>query len=385
MGNEAKIDVVIPNITAAFVGTKGTDGFAEVVDDFSNAKEVRILTYSKIGSGNNKYDLKLKDLRTLGPDTELQIIVALPGLKNQKTDGHYNSNRYREDSIVEELGKIKNQIDISQFSCKDVEIYVCFKNHAKLIGTENILYIGSANYSDYSFRNYEAGMVIKDKAVIREIYDRYFDEIVAVRYHADGYDTIRLIVLSIAENLENLKMDIDAFISYFEDRLENVEGMKATYLALLDQVKEVVAQFESCEGVLMENASSDMDEVQNALKDMQTQIFTAFDSGYEKDIEFFADYYEEHHMAKKGVYSTDSWIDEDTLYKLLSEEEEREYYISEYWTEELQNKSEIGELIKIIDDSIKITQNLVHYFNKSPYELFELELVKVGTDENALK
>ena len=147
MNNEAEINVEIPEITAMFVGTKGKYGFAQVVDDFPNAKEVRILTYSRIGYGNN--NLKLRELQTLSPETKLCIIVALPGLKNPTIDGQYEHNQFREDSIVMELGKIKQQFDISQYSSKDVEMYVCFKNHAKLIGTENVLYIGSANYSDY--------------------------------------------------------------------------------------------------------------------------------------------------------------------------------------------------------------------------------------------
>lgn len=79
MNNEAEINVEIPEITAMFVGTKGKYGFAQVVDDFPNAKEVRILTYSRIGYGNN--NLKLRELQTLSPETKLCIIVALPGLK----------------------------------------------------------------------------------------------------------------------------------------------------------------------------------------------------------------------------------------------------------------------------------------------------------------
>ena len=302
MNNEAEINVEIPEITAMFVGTKGKYGFAQVVDDFPNAKEVRILTYSRIGYGNN--NLKLRELQTLSPETKLCIIVALPGLKNPKIDGQYEHNQFREDSIVMELGKIKQQFDISQYSSKDVEMYVCFKNHAKLIGTENVLYIGSANYSDNSVQNYEAGMIIRDKSVIKEIYEKYFDEIVAVRYYADEYDTIRLKILSIAEGLENLKMDIDTFIYYFEDRAEKADNMKKTYMMLLNKMKEVIMQLESCDG-------------------------------NEKHIEFFADYYEEYHKERMGVNSCDSWIDEDTPYILLSEEVEQEYYVSEYWTDEL--------------------------------------------------
>ncbi len=57
--------------------------------------------------------------QTLSPETKLCIIVALPGLKNPKIDGQYEHNQFREDSIVMELGKIKQQFDISQYSSKD--------------------------------------------------------------------------------------------------------------------------------------------------------------------------------------------------------------------------------------------------------------------------
>ena len=356
MNNEAEINVEIPEITAMFVGTKGKYGFAQVVDDFPNAKEVRILTYSRIGYGNN--NLKLRELQTLSPETKLCIIVALPGLKNPKIDGQYEHNQFREDSIVMELGKIKQQFDISQYSSKDVEMYVCFKNHAKLIGTENVLYIGSANYSDNSVQNYEAGMIIRDKSVIKEIYEKYFDEIVAVRYYADEYDTIRLKILSIAEGLENLKMDIDIFIDYFEDRAENADNMKKTYMMLLNKMKEVIMQLESCDGKLMETVLSDICGVQNVMEDISRQIYDAFDSGYEKDIEFFADYYEEYHKERMGVNSCDSWIDEDTPYILLSEEVEQEYYVSEYWTDELKKKYEILAPVEVENTQVLYGSNL---------------------------
>ena len=53
--------------------------------------------------------------------------------------------------------------------------------------------------------------------------------------------------------------------------------------------------------------------------------------------------------------------------------------------EELKKKYEVVETIREIDDLIKIINGLVVELNKSPYELFESELVQVGTDKNALK
>lgn len=49
MNNEAEINVEIPEITAMFVGTKGKYGFAQVVDDFPNAKEaVKCITTMRL-------------------------------------------------------------------------------------------------------------------------------------------------------------------------------------------------------------------------------------------------------------------------------------------------------------------------------------------------
>lgn len=51
----------------------------------------------------------------------------------------------------------------------------------------------------------------------------------------------------------------------------------------------------------------------------------------------------------------------------------------------MKKKYEVVETIREIDDLIKIINGLVVELNKSPYELFESELVQVGTDKNALK
>ena len=80
------INCVIPDIEATFIGTKGCDGFAEVVKDFENANEVRILTYSRIGYKKRKNE-KLRALQTLREDTKLRIVIALPEVKNFNNDG----------------------------------------------------------------------------------------------------------------------------------------------------------------------------------------------------------------------------------------------------------------------------------------------------------
>lgn len=54
------------------------------------------------------------------------------------------------------------------------EVSFNFSNHAKIIATDNSLYIGSANYSDESQDNIESGTLIRDKSVIKRIFDEVF-------------------------------------------------------------------------------------------------------------------------------------------------------------------------------------------------------------------
>ena len=58
------------------------------------------------------------------------------------------------------------------------EIYAKFYRFLvdlKLIGTENIVYIGSANYSNESANNIESGVLIEDKEFIQRLYLEFFD------------------------------------------------------------------------------------------------------------------------------------------------------------------------------------------------------------------
>ena len=99
MSSKTDIDVLIPGIMADFVGTRGKNGFDEVIQDFSNAEEVRILTYSRIGS--YRFHSKLSLLKNLAPGTKLRIIVALPGIKNEKQkNGEYDYDQYTVDSVL---------------------------------------------------------------------------------------------------------------------------------------------------------------------------------------------------------------------------------------------------------------------------------------------
>lgn len=377
---EAKIDVVIPDITATFVGTKGKDGFADVIRDFENAQEIRILTYSKIGNGSFN-EKKLKMIKELASEKKLRIIVAMPGLFNYKRNGQVHTNLYSEKDIIKHLDRIKKQIT-AICSSKDTELYVCFKNHAKLVGTENVLYVGSANYSDYSFRNYEAGMIIKDKKNIKKIYEDYFDKIVAVQYCADNYNAIKLNLLSLINGIEELEIFIECFIFNFDERAEHCNSIKKQYKLISSYMEDITNSITNCKDTIPSKLSEDISTIENDIDVISEFISDAFDSGYDKSMEYFANYYEDEHMANKGVYSSDAWIDEETPYIMLCEEAEQEYFISEYWTQDLLNKPVVKETLDLLKNTIKTAEV---WLVREPYDWFKAHMIQIGTDENALK
>ena len=326
-------------------------------------------------------DKKLKIIRELAPGKKLRIIVAIPGLLNKKINGQIHTNLYSEDDIITHLDKIKNQIT-AIYSSEDLEMYVCFKNHAKLVGTENVLYVGSANYNDYSHKNYEAGMIIRDKNSIKEIYEKYFDKVVAVQYCADKYDTIRLNLLSLVDEIEELEIFIHCFISCFDERVENFNSIKKQYEVISSRMEDITRYINDNKKNIPIALSEDICTIENDIDNISEFISGAFDSDYNKNMEYFADYYENEHMDNKGVFSSDAWIDEETPYVMLSEETEQEYYISEYWTQEITEKSVVKETLDLLNAIVKTAKVWLY---KKPYDMFKAQLVQIGTDENVLK
>lgn len=156
------LNVNFPIDDVELIGSKNKYGFDSVLLDFKNAKEIRILTYSKI-SGN-----VLERLRDLSGNVDIKIIIAPAGLPAEKSSNYMT---YSKKDIENKLKDLKELFDASKFNSNNISIYFCFKNHAKLIGADNRLYIGSANNSNGSKFNFEAGVIVKNKDAIQRVYN----------------------------------------------------------------------------------------------------------------------------------------------------------------------------------------------------------------------
>ena len=168
--------------------------YQEVLDDFKQAKKVRIITYNISGNGNN--DPLLEQVRKLGVDVDVQIITNIPS----RFETYYSSAtgkamRSRAKHNIEVyLKKLNPESFTTAFS-----VSFNFFNHAKIIGTENIVYIGSANFSNESKQNIETGVIIKDPAFISRLYDEFFEHIKdsSTPYFDDDFNLLRLLTFNL--------------------------------------------------------------------------------------------------------------------------------------------------------------------------------------------
>lgn len=247
--------------------------FQEIVDDFSKAKTVRVLTYN---ISKNNYQNRLMDaLKGVAEDADVKIITNIPS----RMPTYYNCiagesmrNTYRK-SFTAYL----NRLNPENFQ-SEPDVSFCFDNHAKIIGTENILYIGSANFSDESSGNFESGTIIRDKDIIAKVYEEFFPELEkdAIPYFDDEFNVFRLFVLSMLRKFEKWLEWFDGKIIWKSEKT----GIKGLYDPIgldeddlfdlncdLDEIRHFVSH--------LKDTYSDTDEEYNGLIERLLSDFEA--------------------------------------------------------------------------------------------------------------
>lgn len=181
-----------------FVSSSDELNYKEVLDDFSNAKIIRIITYNI--SKNQNYDVLLDALKNTNAD--IQLITNAPS----RMEKYYDSEA---DLRMKSAAKNNISVYISKLNPENFHgqfiPFFNIQNHAKIIGTENIVYIGSANFSNESAYNIETGVLIEDKNFIQNLYKQFFDEVKneSLSYFDEIFSTFRLFVLSLYEKFRH--------------------------------------------------------------------------------------------------------------------------------------------------------------------------------------
>ncbi|MEK4510140.1 phospholipase D-like domain-containing protein [Paenibacillus sp. FSL K6-2524] len=139
------------------VTSKGEFNFQEVLDDFANAESIFVTTYNI--SARRKELIRALEAAT--DHAEVRIITNIP---NRFERYYGDSPRERASKSIE---RYTQRLDPSNI--ENLATSFNFSNHSKVIMTENIAYIGSANYSEESDHSRETGVLIRGKDLVRVI------------------------------------------------------------------------------------------------------------------------------------------------------------------------------------------------------------------------
>lgn len=330
----------IPFNGGEVVCNRGHLNYQAVLDDFDNAKQIRILTYNI--SKKSYSNILIDALKKVPKTVDVQIITNIPS--------HYTNyyNSHSQSAYQQNFMTYLDKLNPENFESNPY-VGFNFTNHAKIIGTDNIVYIGSANYSDESKNNIESGTLIRDKSFIKNLYDEIFTTIMdeSTPYFDDDFNVLRLFIISMENKFSAWLYKFD------EDLIRENTNTKARMISDFiafdeDDLYELVADLDELNGlkILIENTyTEDDDEYNDVIEKIEKQFdgisldwmsnFVSIDSEFydvivyneeEKAIEYLQEYpdaYDENldncveesmNTASEEYYDMKSKIEEDIIF-----------------------------------------------------------------------
>lgn len=356
---------------AKFLMSKDELTYREVLDEFSKANKIFILTYN-ISNNNNEL---LKALKQCGEHTEVKIISNIPGRWNEYFNENYSERARRNIYIY------KNKLNPEKISEK-AEVYFCFANHAKIIMTDNIAYVGSANFSEESSNNFEAGFISRDKKFIEFLENDVFPWI--IEYSSEYYIDNKLLFLKTA---------INKSIVMFESIYEKFH---MTFYSLWDHRGQEQWVYNTTDNILSLNDIQEANEVCSKYLELLAEVNTVFENknviniGVE-DITDLIEmstnivnsiqkifYYKIYDLA---IFRKQNYIDEYINNSADAYDEKLDYYIEEAIDianeafRELSEKvkCDVDELLEKLECMKEISQLVFNRFNDIPQNIIKID------------
>lgn len=192
-----------------FVYSKNELGYQEVLDDFKNAEKITVVTYNI----SEKQSLLIQKLSETSSDTEISIFTNIPSRWDTYYGDAYKNTSRKKINVY--LTKLKPD-SIGE----KVSVFFNFNNHGKIIMTNNLAYVGSANYSEESKYNIEFGIISRDPDFITFLEEDITKELEKSSTPYFEYDYLPLL-LEIKMHLSNLfairEELFDQVYSYYDE------------------------------------------------------------------------------------------------------------------------------------------------------------------------
>ena len=298
---------------AHFVLSKDELCYQQVLDEFSFAKQILILTFNISGNENRLVDA----IRKLPASVQVTIVTNIPSRWEQ----------YFGDTYVKRAQKniqmYKAKLDPKGFSPK-TGVYFCFENHAKIIATDTIAYLGSSNYSDESQSNFECGVITRSTEFIKYLEMAVFPVIIEKSREFESDDRILANVSALQSGYTELLSIKELFITAMY-RLNDHHGMNLlTYnnsdpALSIYNIEQIENQLDQLLKILRENIefldSVDYDEIENIeekigfINDRIQYIHDLFEGSLYELASFSADNCIDEYIAENSAEAYDEYLD----------------------------------------------------------------------------
>lgn len=202
----------VPNVKGEVILSFKESGFQKVLDEFPKAKFINIVTYN-INTYETSSEL-IKELRKVDKSTPITLILNIPARREDYIDK--KTGKIDQNAVNNASTRIKYTLSVlEREKFGDLNVYFNFDNHAKLIMTEKIVYIGSQNFSDASQDKFELGVLVNDPVSIQDINNKIFEEIKSksILYATSEYTVIMKEIADIMRNsLHSIRQDIFSWV-----------------------------------------------------------------------------------------------------------------------------------------------------------------------------
>ncbi|WIV21137.1 phospholipase D-like domain-containing protein [Paenibacillus polygoni] len=197
------------------VTSKGESNYQEVLNDFDSAEYIFVTTYN---ISQNREAL-LNSLKEAATHAEVRIVTNIPN----RYENYYGDKVRKKAS--ESINNYTKKLS-SNDNEESIGAFFNFQNHSKVILTNNIAYIGSANFSEQSSNNRETGFIIRDRSLVQVVIDNLVPIILdeSIRYYGNSFEEKKLVLSLLASRLESASIKIEEESYTYVGRFEEVKN-----------------------------------------------------------------------------------------------------------------------------------------------------------------
>ncbi len=362
--------------------------YQPVLDDFKNSKFIGIITYNISSKAESGLLSALKNACENG--AEVILITNIPKRFPSYYEAKYAvTAKYMIDLYMRKL----NPQDYSM----QLTPYFNFKNHIKIVMTDNIVYWGSSNFSDESSSNFECGSISTDSELIKYLKDEFFPKIqnISVPYYKYNFivaiANIERLIPACYEAKESLFYAAFEPWSDYDTNFEEKWAYRTTEtgitLKFLRGFLERLSEFEDALRVIDDivDEYSELDELPEQVEELNC-IFEEYKNTYKHFYETISSLFKD----LEDVAGFD--VSEEACRKIINDYGMEAYDEQlDYYADKAMNESywEYEELIKAseetIRNSLECLNDMVQYYEKIKTSLYSLLAINPKIDNTAVK